>query len=177
MNKEKTTVKDLETITQVAKENGISPDQARYWVKLLELDTHKIGRNRYLSAECADVIRQAANVVAEGKAPQEAAVILKELATVTVTEKAQPLAKQTEEFDSRLSGIERGMMLLVEEVKKLRQENQILRTQLLPPEEPARKVLPWKPESPVPDPLANKSLLQRFWIELTKPEKMRRHPN
>ena len=63
------------------------------------------------------------------------------------------------------------------EMESIRRENQALHARLAPLPEPNRKFLPWKPEPPAPDPLAKKSLLQRFWIELTKPEQMRRHPN
>lgn len=64
------------TITMAACDAGITPDQARYWVKLLGLPIIKIGRNRCLDLHGVAQIREMGKLTASGKTPQEAAAIL-----------------------------------------------------------------------------------------------------
>lgn len=74
MNKESTTVKVL---ADVARVSGITPDQARYWISLLGIETQKAGRNRLLSEHDAAQLEAMANMVAIGRTPQAAAAVLK----------------------------------------------------------------------------------------------------
>ena len=61
-----------------------------------------------------------------------------------------------------------------EEVKALRQENQALRAFLMPPPEPIKAVIPWKPE-PAKDPLEGMTWYQQAYVKVFEPEKLRRY--
>lgn len=80
---------------------------------------------------------------------------------------------------NRLESMERGFMVMVEEIKGLKQENAALRLRLEPPPLPTafhetpKPVKAWTP-TPKPDPLEGAGIFERAWIYLVQPEKLRR---
>jgi AcrR family transcriptional regulator len=74
---------------------------------------------------------------------------------------------------ARLETIEKAVLMLVEENRRLANENKALRIYLLPPEKPSVPVIPWQPEPPK-DPLEGMSWYHRAYIKVVKPWRMRR---
>lgn len=99
-------------------------------------------------------------------------------AVVTVPANREELSQ----IDTRLAGIEKVMLIMAEEVKNsrreveaVRQENAVLRSQLLrllPPIEQPKAVIPWQPEAPK-DPLEGKTWLEKQLIAFFRPWQMR----
>lgn len=177
------------TITMAAGDAGITPDQARYWVKLLGLTVHKIGRNRCIDAHGVAQIREMGRMTAAGKTPQEAAAILT-TAQVAVFEEIAPPAVVHPQVAARLDGVEQSMVAVLEKMARMEQqmaalatENQSLRERvdreaaitkaLLAPPEKNNQVIPWQPQ-PLPDPLEGAPWWKRLWVEITAPEMLRR---
>lgn len=81
---------------------------------------------------------------------------------------------------NRLESMERGFMIMVEEIRSLKQENAALRLRLEPPplpaifNEPPKPVNVWTP-TPKPDPLEGAGIFARAWAYLVQPETLRRH--
>lgn len=111
--------------------------------------------------------------------------ILKDYLATTQTTAIVTVPANREELsqiDTRLGGIEKVMLIMAEEVKNsrreiesVRQENAVLRSQLLqllPPIDPPKQITPWHPELPK-DPLEGKTWLEKQWIAFFRPWEMR----
>lgn len=115
-----------------------TPDRARYWLKLLEVETIKSGNVRYVPSTAVDLLGNMARMVSSGMPPSEAAKKAKEetpgpVDTVQVSPSNQ---------DTRLESIEKAVLLMASEIRGLRQENAVLRSDL-------QKALSYLPE-PMP---------------------------
>jgi len=182
-------------LRRAAKELDITPDQIRYWIKTAGLHTEKRENVVYISQDGFDSLQKITGLVRDGVSPAEA------IRQVKVTAELVPVKKEDSFPPQRIEGIEKGLLLLaeenralrqtvgniLEEVKAVRSENAALRGQmelLMPPKQnqdifeilnrPVEQVKVWTP-TPKPDPLENVGLLARAWTYLVHPEKLRRH--
>ena len=97
-----------------------------------------------------------------------------------------PVNREESLSSYRIEGIEKGLLLLaeenkalrqtisilVEEVRGIREENRSLKTFLSPPSEPVKAIRPWQPEK-VKDPLESLGFFERIWAQVVEPQKMR----
>lgn len=169
-------------LRKAAKELEITPDQIRYWVKTAGLHTEKRENVVYISQEGFDSLQKITGLVRDGVSPAEA------IRQVKVTAELVPVKKEDSFSPQRIEGIEKGLLLLaeenralrqtigtlVEEVRGIREENRGLKALLLPPIEPAKAVMPWHPETPN-DPLDGLAWYQRAWVQVFEPWRMRRY--
>lgn len=136
-------------LREVAREAGISADQAKYWVRLLGISPKVHGRVGYLESDEAANIQKMAHLVKEGANPKNAAEKIKGPAT------AVALVPQPQKNDD-LDEIRKALMLLVEsnravteenrlmreEIRSLRQESLVFQKLLTPPPIPVKPKLP-----------------------------------
>lgn len=168
-------------LRRAAKELDITPDQIRYWIKSAGLRTEKRENVVYIAQEGFDSLQKIAGLVRDGVSPAEA------IRQVKVTAELVPMRAGDSLAPHRIEGIEKGLLLLaeenkalrqtigtlVEEVRGIREENRGLRALLSPPVEPANPIIPWKPETPA-DPLEGLAWYQRAWVQVFEPWKMRK---
>lgn len=178
MNKDK-------TLPEVAREVGVTPDKARYWLSLLGIEAEKRNRTLIISPEVEKALLGMKGFVAEGFPPGEAAKRVRtasdEVQTLYPVSVVQnPMVDMTV-TNNRLETVERALLLLVEQNQKvqgelvnLRQENSALRRFLMPPEQPPAVIIPWQPEKPK-DPVEGMAWYQRAWVECFEPWKMRKY--
>lgn len=172
------------SISEAARIVGIDPDKARYWLKLLEVETTKAGKSRCVAPESVTLLATMNGLVSQGTSPSDAARIAKETPVElkpVVAEKAENNAVQRE-----LEELKKAMLFMGEafkseiqglktEIRNLAEENQKLRVQLLPPpQEPPKKIIPWHPEMPK-DPLEGMSWFQRAFVQVFEPQKLRQY--
>ena len=74
----------------------------------------------------------------------------------------------------RLETIEKAVLMLVDENRRLANENKSLRIYLMPPELPAVPVIPWLPEARK-DPLEGMAWYQRTYVKVIEPWRMRQY--
>gem|GEM_PF-1219918 len=174
-------------LPDVSKEAGITSDQARYWLTVLEIEPVKVGRVRHVSEDGAFQLVTMAKMVAEGKTPQQASAILK-TAPAVKPEPLSPVHSENSQILAEVLEMKNVLIAVVGELKASRQESSLLRDQvgrlvdenrslrlaLLPPPEATRKVIPWHPDQR-PDPAEGMGILRRAWVELTQPERLRRN--
>jgi hypothetical protein len=165
------------SISESARIVGIDPDKARYWLKLLGVETTKGGKTRCISQEALHSLTLMVGLVSEGKLPGEAAKVVKEN-----PQDISPV--QSLDTSSRLEGIEKALLSLTEsfqkENKALREDNQVLKREVLylrsylVPQVQLQKVIPWKPETPK-DALEGMTWFQRTLVKWFEPWKMRKY--
>ena len=184
------------TLPEAAESVGASVDQLRYWITLMEIESTRRGKCRYLAEEDVSRLRGMAAMVKGGTSPKEAAAIAREKLTeavVITTPAAEPpaimndLQRALVLLAEENRQIKQTMGAILDEVKASRSENAALRGQmalLMAPKQddklfeilnrPADPVKAWSPASR-PDPLEGAGLLKRAWAHLVHPEKLRRH--
>lgn len=161
-----------------AKYVGITLSQAKYWTKLLKLETVKESRNVFLLSGGEKILETMNNIVQGGVAPSTAA---KEILSVH----ALPIEKQSNNHDNceltdRIRSLEKAVMMLVEHNKTLKAENdsqnkfiisslQKLHLTLNPPIQ-NKTIEVWQPPKLKRPEF---SILQRIWYEVTNPIKLR----
>ena len=137
--------------------------------------------------------RLSAHVTKEGGVTfitPEGATILKASIQATTVSPAPPVVVQVPApmpapvdlapVVNRLDSMEKAFLVMVEEMRSLKQENTALRMRLEPPplpedfNKPPKPMKAWVPEIR-PDPLEGAGLLTRAWVYLLRPEKLRRH--
>lgn len=184
------------TLPEAAENVGATVDQLRYWISLMEIESTRRGKCRYLAEEDVSRLRGMAAMVKGGTSPKEAAALAREkpVEAVIIPEAAAQPPAVIDELQRALllvadenRVIKQTMGVILEEVRAVRTENAALRDQmallaaprqddnlfeiLKKPVPPAKA---WQP--PVArDPLEGAGLLTRAWIYLLRPEKMRRH--
>lgn len=104
----------MKPMPEVSKELGITTDQARYWVQLLEAETEKRGRVVFFPAATIALLAEMARFVAEGFSPGEAS---RKARGVTVT---HPVTLPVNPTDARVDALERAVLMLVEEIRVLK---------------------------------------------------------
>lgn len=188
------TEKILVALRDAAKKAGITPAQAKYWVKLLGIVLVMKGRVGFLEQEAADNLVKMAELVSGGMSPKNAAF---EVSGVVPEKDIMPLEliepdgvgelkEKLERLEAKNDLIEKALVMLAEENRATRQEmakliesNQALRLRLEPPPLPASfKELPkpvqaWCPPK-MTDPGQSMGFIRRAWLELVNPEQLRR---
>ena len=105
-----------------------TPDRARYWLKLLGVETIKKGNVRYVPNAAADLLGNMARLVANGLPPAEAA---KKAKDETPTEIAPVKDSEIPGNDAaRLEGIEKAMLAMAEQMRVMVEENRFLRSEI-----------------------------------------------
>jgi len=80
---------------------------------------------------------------------------------------------------NRLESMEKAFLIMAEEIRSLKQESAALRMRLEPPPLPQdffksiKSVEVWKPEMPA-DPLAGMSFIEKVWVKVFEPQRMRK---
>ncbi len=182
-------------LTEAARKLTTHPDTVRYWVKLLDAVTIKRGHSIYLMAETLGVLAFMAKLIADGIPAGEAATRAKAEAPTEVTTLAirpsEPPSVEVNDLKERIQGLELAMLTMAEtfkaevsglrgEVARLTESNQALQLRLEPPpmpaifNEPPKPIQAWSP-TPTKDPTEGMGFLKRFWVEITHPERLRRH--
>lgn len=105
-----------------------TPDRARYWLKLLGVETVKSGNVRYVPNGSVDLLGNMARLVSGGMQPGEAAKKAKdetplEMFPAKVNDVPAPLLEEMKE-------IRAALMTLAQEVKASREENRALRSEV-----------------------------------------------
>lgn len=172
------------SISEAARVVGIDPDKARYWLKLLEVETTKAGKSRCVAPDAVTLLASMNSMVIQGTSPGDAARIAKETPLdirPVVAEKAENDVIQTQVEELKRAFLMMGEVFKTEiqglkaEIRNLAEENKNLRVQLLPPpQEPPKKIIPWHPETPK-DPLEGMTWLQRAYVQVFEPQKLRRY--
>jgi len=101
-----------------------TPDRARYWLKLLEIETVKAGNIRYVPNGSVDLLGNMARLISNGMTPGEAAKKAKEetpagIVPAKINEVPIP--------DNRLEGIEKSLLVMAEKMNLILEENRSLR--------------------------------------------------
>lgn len=155
-------------------------DQIKYWCKLLGIRPVIISRASHVTATQCDLIKRMADLIEHGTRPRDAALMLEETA-VTVSPDLCTLNKLQVETTERIDSLEKAVMLLVEQNKKLAEkldmqgelQNKKLESihhYLTQPRIKAKKFKLWEPQ---PKRRSQFSFLQKFWYELVDPAKLR----
>jgi len=184
------------TLPEAAESVGASVDQLRYWITLMEIESTRRGKCRYLAEEDVSRLRGMAAMVKSGTPPKEAAALARERPTEAViipAPAAEPPAISND-FQRVLlllaeenKQIKQTMGAILEEVRAVRMENSTLREQmnLLTAPKQDEKLLEvlnrtpepvkvWQPE-PKTDPLEGLAWYQRAWVEAFEPWRMRKY--
>ena len=184
------------TLPEAAENVGATVDQLRYWITLMEIESTRRGKCRYIAEEAVSRLRGMAAMVKGGTPPKEAAVLAREGPTEAVVvpiPAAEPPAL-VNEFKRALvllaeenRQIKQTMGAILEEVKAVRGENASLRDQmalLMPPKQDEKMleiltrqpepVQAWSPE-PKTDPLKGLAWYQRLWVQAFEPWRMRKY--
>ena len=157
---------------------GATVDQVKYWCKLLDIQPVIISRAAHVSIDQCDLIKKMAGMVEQGMRPRDAASMLIDVA---VTVSPEPVNALNLETARRIDALEKAVLLLVEQNKKLaatieaqnemqNKKLEAIQFRLEPPKSDARIVKPWEP---APKKRPQFSLLQKFWYELIDPVKLR----
>ena len=165
-------------LKDLAKEATIP--QLKYWAKLLSILLIVRGRVAHVNSDDAQKLLKIAELVKEGKSPQDAAevvgVVNREIIPSAETNNRSgifDLKEKIDRLERRNEGIENALLAVVEEMRNLRQENSALKQYLMPPPEPAKVIIPWQPEPPK-DPLEGLTWVQRAYVQVFEPQKMRK---
>ena len=157
---------------------GATVDQVKYWCKLLDIQPVIISRAAHVSSDQCDLIKKMAGMVEQGMRPRDAASMLVDVA---VTVSPEPVNELNLEMARRIDSLEKAVLLLVEQNKKLaatieaqnemqNKKLEAIQFRLEPPKNDARIVKPWEP---TPKKRPQFSFLQKFWYELMDPVKLR----
>lgn len=189
--------KILIALRDAAKKAGITPAQAKYWVKLMGIILVMKGRVGFLDQAAADNLVKMAGLVNGGASPKNAAFEISGVVQdkdIIPIELADPdgvgeLREKIDHLEAKSGMVEKALIMLAEENRAMRQEmaklvevNQALQLRLEPPplaaifNEPPKPVQAWSPPD-VRNPAESMGFLQRLWAELVHPERLRRDLN
>lgn len=158
-----------------------TPDRARYWLKLLDVETVKNGNIRYVPNSAIDLLNNMTRFISNGMTPAEAAKKTRdekpaETATIIPAGFSNPLFEELKE-------IRVAMLAMAQEVKFTREENRSMAATidnlqkqitnlLMPPVKAVGQIKTWRPEQPK-DPLEGMSVFQKILVRFFRPEQMR----
>jgi len=184
------------TLPEAAEKIGATVDQLRYWISLMEIESTRRGKCRYLAEEDVSRLHAMAELVQGGAAPKDAAAQVRTSpisAAIVIPQPENDVVGELKKAFLLMVEENRQMKLamntVLEEVKAIRAENGELRGQvamLLPApkaedeellrklNEPPRPIAVWKPEPVNNDPLEGLGMIRRTWVKLVHPEMMRR---
>lgn len=162
-----------------AKYVGITLSQAKYWSKLLQLETVKESRNLFLVAGGEKILETMNKIVSGGVSPSAAA---KEILSVHALPVVQEHTEENinDKLTERIISLEKAVMMLVDHNKMLKAENEAqnkfiisslrnIQLRLDPPIK-NKEIKVWQP------PKSNRpqvSMLKRLWYEIVNPVKLR----
>lgn len=163
----------LNDITEVA-----TIDQVKYWCKLLDIQPKIVARAAHVTSEQCETIKKMADLIEQGVKPKEAAAILVDNA---VTVSPGENRNQNPEMCNRIESLEKAVMLLVEQNKRLaatiemqndfqNKKLEAIQLRLEPQKIEVRNFKPWEP---APKKQQHFSILQKLWYELIDPVKLR----
>jgi len=173
------------TILEAATLASVSKDKARYWLKLLDLETTKQDGKLLLPDHAADLIQAMKKAVDSGLAPVAAAVEIKNVHALPVVNDS-PIRNQDNAAD-KIADLEKAVLLMASTLEKqgklLEQQAAVIAMQsakldtltarMIPAPQPARPVNVWQP---VEKKNTNFSWIRRAWLELIDPVKLRATP-
>jgi hypothetical protein len=153
-------------------------DQIKYWCKLLDIQPKIISRAAHVTIKQCEALKEMTKLISQGMKPGQAAETLTNKAVTTSPVKKLP---DNPELINRIESLEKAVLLLVEENKKLcsriQEQNETqnrklnaIQFQLEPPQRKVKEVKPWEPPkkaSPEYHPL------KKLWFELFDPAQLR----
>lgn len=157
---------------------GATIDQVKYWCKLLEIQPVIISRAAHVTSDQCEMIKKMAGMVEQGVRPRDASTMLVDNA---VTVSPDRNSEANFEMARRIESLEKAVMLLVEQNKKLattieaqnefqNKKLEAIQFRLDPPKAEVEVVKPWEPaEKKRP----KYSFLQKFWYEMIDPVRLR----
>lgn len=124
-------------LRELARQVGITPDQGKYWVKLLGIIPTIQGKAGFLNHEDSNLFREMAGVVKAGNTPKDAAVIARQGKPGNqVTQSGKP-ENLPAPVAVQLSDVKNALLLLVEEHRQMKtflatlsEENRSLKTEI-----------------------------------------------
>ncbi len=163
-------------LTDVTEEATI--DQVKYWCKLLEIQPVIISRAAHVNSDQCEMIKKMADMIKHGIRPRDASTALMNNAVTISPDRNNEINL---EMAKRIDSLERAVMLLVDQNKKLavtiETQNEIhnrkleaIQFRLEPPKVEPISVKVWEPSPKKPP---KYSLLQKFWYELMDPVRLR----
>lgn len=165
------------TILEAATLAGVSKDRARYWLKLLDIETVKKDGKLLFPGNTTDLLIAMKKTVESGLAPVAAAVEVKNVYSFpTVQDFHQETPKQNDIVLDKIADLQNAIMLLAGTVEK---QNKLIETQAkqiklltarLPAPELPRLLNVWEPQ---PRQVLQVSFLRRIWLELFNPVVLR----
>lgn len=153
-------------------------DQVKYWCKLLDIQPSIISRAAHVTSEQCEMIKKMAGLIDQGVRPRDAATMLVDNA-VTISPNLNNEVNL--EMARRIESLEKAVMLLVEQNKKLattiETQNELqnrkleaIQFRLDPPKSEVKAFKPWEP---APKKQPQYSFLQKVWYELMDPVRLR----
>ncbi|MDP2363298.1 MAG: hypothetical protein Q8M94_05965 [Ignavibacteria bacterium] len=174
-----------------------TPDRAKYWLKLLGINTIKRGNTKYISEECLPQLQMMSKLIGNGELASDAAKIAKDaIFPIPGNQKSEDQTKELSPFETqspgRMETMEKAILQMADTFKselqtikgeifalrqvneKLVDENRSLRLCLEPPKKPTTPIAPWQPENQK-DPLEGMTWLQRAYVQIVEPWRMRQY--
>ena len=153
-------------------------DQIKYWCKLLDIQPEIISRAAHVTVEQCKTIKKMADLIGQGIKPGEAAAMLVNTAVIVSPVKFK---ESDPELLNRIESLEKAVLLLVEQNKKLastietqnevyKRKLEAIEFRLTPPKREIKVFKPWEPAAKVSPQL---SPLKKLWYELINPEMLR----
>ncbi|EKD81528.1 MAG: hypothetical protein ACD_39C01767G0003 [uncultured bacterium] len=153
-------------------------DQLKYWCKLLDIQPKIISRAAHVTTEQCETIKRMAELINQGVKPKEAAGLL---VNTAVTISPVSSGEREQELVNRIESLEKAVMLLVEQNKRLtttiEMQNEVqnkkleaIQMRLEPPKVVPVSVKIWEP---APKKAPRYSFLQKVWYELMDPVRLR----
>lgn len=153
-------------------------DQLKYWCKLLDIQPEVISRAAHVTVEQCETIKKMADLIGQGIKPGEAAGMLTNTAVSVSPVKYR---ESDPELLNRIESLERAVLLLVEQNRKLattiEMQNEVhnrkleaIEFRLTPPKKEVREFKAWEP---APKVAPQFPVLKRLWYELVDPVKLR----
>jgi len=172
-------VKERITLVEAAKQAALSRDKAKYWLELLGCCLIKEKRKSFVPMGAVVLLEAMRLAVETGLTPSAAAEHVK----ITYSEQQAPIetVKDLEvpndaitKMTDRIEGLEKAVLMLVEENRALNQKVGKLQGFLMPPRKSDIQVIPWQPERPA-NLLKSMTWYRRVWVTIFQPWKMRQH--
>lgn len=153
-------------------------DQIKYWCKLLDIQPEIISRAAHVTVEQCETIKKMADLIGQGIKPGEAAAMLVNTAVIVSPAKFK---ESDPELLNRIESLEKAVLLLVEQNKKLattietqnevhKRKLEAIEFRLTPPKREIKEFKAWEPAAKVSPQFP---ALKRLWYELIDPAKLR----
>jgi len=167
------------TILEAATMARVSKDKARYWFKLLELETIKKDGKLFFPDNAVDLLNAMKNAIEAGLAPVAAAVEVKSIHPCPAIKQPPHDSNQSDIVLDKITELQNAIMLLAGTVEKQNKliEAQAIQINLLTTRLPAPKlpqcVNVWQPK---PRQVVKVPFWRHIWLELFNPVMLRAEP-